>query len=124
MSYATRADLAVWVGDAAAMLPSTSEQDRLLGHAERLVDTLVLAGFTVDGTGIPTDPTVAAALRDAVCAQVEMWLAMGEALDVESWGPGAHKVQSVLEVANPPGKHAPRALRALSAAGLLTGGAV
>jgi len=63
--YATAADYAAW-------LPGGTATDRELGLASLVVDG-ALAGvvYLTDDTGLPTDPAVAAALRDAVCAVVE-----------------------------------------------------
>lgn len=79
VAYAARADLASWLG---ADAPAQAE--RMLERATELIDQYVTAPFDVDSTTtLPTDTTVAAALRDAVCAQVEYWLVgVGEESDI------------------------------------------
>jgi hypothetical protein len=73
--YADTADLtsAPWsVSD----LPANA--DRLLVRASQMVrGTTRTAIYAVDDTGMPTDPDVAAAFRDATCAQVSAWIAAG-----------------------------------------------
>lgn len=73
-SYATTADLAVWLHEAP---PAGSA--RLLARATELVDALAMAAiYDVDEQGMPTSPEVADALRDAVCAQVAWWAEIGD----------------------------------------------
>jgi hypothetical protein len=86
MAYATRADLAAWVGSSQT-LPDTTEQDRLLERASTIVDGLLVAAvYDVDSDGNPIDTDVAAALSDATCAQVEWWLESGDELGASaSW---------------------------------------
>lgn len=65
--YATTADLAKHL-DAAPPVGAR----RLLRKASRTVDYLLIgAVYQVDDDGLPTDPDIKAAIRDAVCAQAE-----------------------------------------------------
>lgn len=73
-AYATADDLKAWL---AADPPD--DATRLLGHAQRLVDSALTSSmFTTDANGNPTDAGVIAALRDATCAQVEDWIVNGD----------------------------------------------
>lgn len=72
--YATAEDLqaAPW---SIELDPDTAES--LIARASRLVRRATLtAVYDVDDDGAPTDATVAAAFRDAVCSQVETWAAL------------------------------------------------
>ena len=116
-AYATPAELQAWLPTDADPLV---DPGRLLSRASELLDDTVRAAFEIDDeTGIPTDEDTAATMRDACCAQVEFWtVATGEGHDIEGLGgtqvsvPG-YSGRLVAEVA-------PRALRILSAAGMLT----
>lgn len=71
--YATKDDVTTWVGeepdvDVTAMIRKASI---LVGHACR--NDL----YTLDGAGKPSDPDLVEAMRDAVCAQVDYWVAAG-----------------------------------------------
>lgn len=60
------------------------EQERLVGRASELVDELTrCAHYQVDEEGRAVDENVAAGLRMATCAVVEMWLEVGEDNDVD-----------------------------------------
>lgn len=63
------------------------DADRLLARATTLLDAEVLRGawYDVDDDGMPTNEEVAAAFRDAVCAQLEFWGEVGE--DNDTSGP-------------------------------------
>lgn len=100
------------------------DYDRLLARASELIDDHVrTAVYDVDDDDLPTDADVIAAFRDAVCAQVEYWLASDEEDDilgplqslsignVQAFpGAGANRVS--------PMYLAPRAARILRSAGL------
>lgn len=59
------------------------------------------------------------ALRDASCAQVEFWLSVGEAADIETWPQTTQSYQSGdVQTAGPPLKLAWRAREILDLAGL------
>lgn len=73
-SYASTADLANYLDDQPPERART-----LLRRASRKVDELLrCAIYDVDTDGYPTDAGVAAALRDATCAQVEWWSETGD----------------------------------------------
>ncbi|MER6196762.1 hypothetical protein ABT234_05195 [Streptomyces sp. NPDC001586] len=124
--YATPEALAMWMGRPAP----DDDAARLLARASEDVDAALLtAVYDVDDDGDPTDPQIVAALAAAACAQAEFWLASGDdgtgaaaQWDSASIGPVA------LSGRRPGGPSpvsgvdlAPRAYRALRAAGLLPG---
>ncbi|ARX85631.1 hypothetical protein SMD44_05095 [Streptomyces alboflavus] len=122
--YATPQQLAAWTGK-----PAPPDAARLLARAsEDLDDALIRAVYLTDDAGMPTDPAIAAALSDAVCAQVEYQLATGDdgtgaagRWDNVSIGPVS--LSGRKDGPTTPGDVdlAPRALRALKRAGLLPG---
>ncbi|EPH40338.1 hypothetical protein ABT390_13530 [Streptomyces aurantiacus] len=122
--YATPEQLAAWTGR-----PAPADAERLLARAsEDVDDTLRTAVYLTDNAGMPTDPPTVAALRHAVCAQVEYQLATG---DDGTGASGRWDSVSIGPVSlsgrkdgpqTPDDLHlAPRALRALTRAGLLPG---
>jgi hypothetical protein len=73
-TYATLTDLANFTG-----YEPEASAGRLLVKATARIDTMLIgARYGVDDDGLPTDPDVAAALRDAVCAQVAWWGEQGD----------------------------------------------
>ncbi|MCG7203957.1 hypothetical protein [Streptomyces arenae] len=78
-SYATTTQLANFLKAA----PPLDAVD-LLERATRLLDSdfLLSAVYDVDSNGMPTDPVVAAAFTEAVCAQVEFWGEVGVETDI------------------------------------------
>ncbi len=115
VAYATEDDLAGYVAAAAGL----EDASRLLTRASELLDDKVRASFEVDDdTNLPTHTGVAAALRDATCAQVEFWLEVGEEHDVEGLAGRQVSIQGLSLAALPP-ELAPRAQRILRTAGLL-----
>lgn len=118
--YATAADLTSWLpGDGSVPVPAAAEANRLLDRAAELVDDYVTSGYAVDATGAPAAAAVVDALRDATCAQVEQWLAVGEANDIE--GRSGAVSSHGLSMDSYPDRLAPRARRALARAGLIRG---
>lgn len=110
-TYATLADLAVYLAVDLSALPTESQ--RQLNRASELVDQAV--GGAID----TTDVTLAAAAMNATTAQVEYWQAVGE--DVSIIGPNAGSVAIGtfrMDGASLP-ELAPRARKYLLAAGLL-----
>jgi hypothetical protein len=104
-------------------LGSTAPADaaRLLARASDLMDTTVLAPFGVDPlTDLPADPDIAAALANAVCAQVEFWSEVGEANDVDGLAGTSYSMAGFN--GQRPQRVAPRALDYLRLVGLLTPG--
>jgi hypothetical protein len=83
----------------------------------------VSASYDTDDDDLATDDVILAALRDATCAQIELWVTLGERLDIEAWPAGTY-TGGKLTVAGPPGRIAPRAARILRSEGLLSGGAL
>ncbi len=116
--YATPAQLAEFLSadDAATV----AEPERVLARASELVDDTVRRPFTLDDDGLPVDATLAEALRDAVCAQVEYWLEVDEAHDIGGMA-GRRVTIGNLSVDRLPCEVAPRAVRILRQAGLMTG---
>ncbi len=111
--FASRADLASWLG---ADAPAQAE--RLLERAAELLDERVTVPFDVDtATQLPTDADVAAALRDASCAQVEYWLELGEEVDII--GQRGRIVVSGFQ-GEAPGRLAPRAKTILARESLVS----
>ncbi|MEU8886739.1 hypothetical protein [Streptomyces sp. NPDC048442] len=76
--YATSTQLANYLHTAPPL-----DADRLLERATTLLDANVLRGawYAVDAGGLPTNPTVAAAFAEAVCAVIEFWGEVGEEND-------------------------------------------
>lgn len=71
--YATTADLADW-----SSLPSPVNATQLLRSASILVrNGTMTARYATDEDGLPTDPKVVAAFREATCAQATLWQATG-----------------------------------------------
>ena len=69
--FATDADVEKWMGEP---LDGRSV-DALLRRASSLVQRAVRsARFAVTPAGMPSDPDIEEALRDAVCEQVTVWL--------------------------------------------------
>ncbi|GAA1977398.1 hypothetical protein [Kitasatospora viridis] len=82
--YATAADYQAYSGQ-----PTDTDTDRLLGRAAAFLDAQVfrLCHYIADPvTTLPSDPIVAGAFRDAVCAQVEWWAAVGESIGIGGVG--------------------------------------
>lgn len=76
MAYATLDDLTQYTGSEQA--PGS---ERMLQRASDLLDVMLLNSiFTVDAFDVPTDPVVLLALKNAACAQVEWWGALGDEL--------------------------------------------
>lgn len=113
-AYASEADLTAWLPSGTVV----ADAERLLRRASELLDDTVRLPFAADSDGIPTDTEIAAALRDACCAQVEQWLEVGEANDVDGRA-GTHVAVAGFSGVRAP-KLAPRAARILRNAGLLT----
>lgn len=71
--YATSAQLDEWLDG-----PLPANATTLLRSASLLVRGATVASvYDVDPAGLPTDPAVLAAFRDATCAQAAMWVAAG-----------------------------------------------
>ncbi|CAM5608572.1 hypothetical protein GCM10010329_17320 [Streptomyces spiroverticillatus] len=122
--YATPEQLAAWTG-----APAPPSAERLLARAgEDLDSALLTAIYRVDADGDPTDPKIVQALADAVCAQVEHWIATGDdgSGAADRWDSVSIGPVSLSGRSGPaPGASgvvlAPRAARALRRAGLEPG---
>ena len=69
--FATAADVEKWTGEPL----DGANIDGLLRRASAMVQRAVRAArFAVTPAGMPEDPDVAEALRDAVCEQVTVWM--------------------------------------------------
>lgn len=75
-TYATTSDYRNFVGG--GPVPADLDRAMLTAASRRIDRTLLGAIYAVDGDGLPTDCAVAAALRDATCAQVEDWIETGD----------------------------------------------
>lgn len=115
-AYASTSELTAWLPAGVVVADAT----RLLARATEVVDGHVTAAFAVStSTDLPTDSRVAAALRDATCAQVEFWLEVGEDHDVAGMAGRQVSIGHLSMAALPP-ELAPRARRILAGAGLLS----
>jgi hypothetical protein len=112
--YATKTDLDAFLGVA-----SPTDAERLLLRASELLDAVCVAAFDVDSdTDLPADTDIAAALRDAACAQVEQWVEVGEANAIDGLDGTQFSLSGYSGRRAP--RLAPRARDILHAAGLLT----
>ncbi|MFG3085129.1 head-tail connector protein [Streptomyces parvulus] len=114
-AYATTTQLAEYLGAAPPL-----DGARLLLEASRLLDRdfLKAAVYDVDDDGLPTDPLVAEAFAEAVCAQVEFWGEVGVETDIS--GPiqgvaiGSVNIQfGAGDNRSGPSYYAPKLIRAL-----------
>jgi len=114
VSYATSSQVADWIapGEAPADLA------RLIARASELVDSHVRATYATNTDEEPTDATVAAAMRDAVCAQVEQWIEVDETNAIDGLAGGQISVDGYSGQRAP--ELAPRARHILKVAGLLS----
>lgn len=88
--YATVVDLIAYTG-----APAPDNADVLLTDATRLLEARVFGAclYDVDSTtGLPISPVVAAALRDAVCAQVQWWDELGDSIGAAGAGWGSVQI--------------------------------
>lgn len=109
MPYATKADLAAYLGVAEQDLPA--DADRLLQRATELIDEATLGRID------PADTDHADAARQATCAVVEAWLQAGEERDITGQRGGV--TLGSLRIDELPQGLPPRARRHLMLAGLL-----
>jgi hypothetical protein len=125
-TYATADELKTWLGVEAAPAGAA----RLLRDASRNVDTMLFAAhYRVDAEGMPTEPAVIEALRDATCAQAEHRDEHGDEIDMLSSGESVRlgplsfggAFSSGPKPAQPIPLHAPAAIEILRNAGLIPG---
>ncbi|MFC8095369.1 hypothetical protein [Streptomyces sp. NPDC057301] len=124
--YATRDQLAAYL---ATNVPNDAE--RLIGRASEDIDAALLtAVYGVDEMGYPAEARIRGVLANAVCAQVEYWLATGEdgTGTGEQWDSVSIGPVSLSGRTSPPEppvvngvELAPRAYRALHMGALLPG---
>ena len=90
--YATAAALITYTGQAAP-----DNADQLLRQASQFLDANVfrLCWYHVGTDGLPSDPTVAEAFSDAVCAQVQWWDELGDSIGAAGAGWGNVQIGSV-----------------------------
>ncbi|MGW4648044.1 hypothetical protein [Kitasatospora sp. NPDC004289] len=90
--YATSADLVAYTGQAAP-----GNADSLLTKASKFLDSQILRAcwYAVDEDGMPTDPLVIAAFRDATCAQVQWRDEVGDTTGAAGVGWGSVEIGSV-----------------------------
>lgn len=76
--YATREDLVDYGVPAGVTVPAEPEATRLLKRASEQI-TRVLFGsvYRIDSAGVPSDPDIRQAVRDATCAQAVWRLGYG-----------------------------------------------
>lgn len=91
--YATSDDLAAYTGSSAP-----DDASALLAKATRMLDSAVfrLCWYAVDETGLPSNAVLLAAFRDAVCAQVAWWVALGDSDGAIGAGWGEVRIGTVL----------------------------
>lgn len=91
--YATSTDLAAYTGSSAP-----ANADALLAKASRFMDSNVfrLCWFIADSDGLPTDPLVAEAFTNAVCAQAVWWDDLGDSTGAQVAGWGTVQIGSVM----------------------------
>lgn len=116
--HATAADYLSYTGVA-----GPSDIDRLLLRATELVDQAAkTAVYDVDDSGNATDTAIAAALRDATCAQVSYWVLTGDEQGAAyRWGSVSIGSVSLSRGFMSGARLAPHAHTILSLAGLLPG---
>ncbi len=115
-AHATEAELTAYLGTSAP-----ADAERLLARASSHVDYYTHAHYNVDDdTGLATDDEVAAALRDATCAQVEQWIEAGEHNAID--GLASMQMSSGGHSGYRPPPLAPRAHQFMANAGLLRPG--
>lgn len=119
--YATVEDFA------ASPLTSGTVTEQALAAASLVVDELLLtAVYDVDVEGMPTDPAVVDALKQATCAQAAYQAALGDPAGV---GAGHISQASIGSISftraapgsqgSTPGRYSPQAVQILRQAGLL-----
>lgn len=72
-TYADASDVSAWTGQ-----PEPDGVTQLVRSASVLVESACRADlYDTDPAGLPVDPDVVEAMRDAVCAQVALWVSAG-----------------------------------------------
>ena len=113
--HASAAQLAAWL-PSGVTVGDTNETLRQLTRASEDIDYVVLAGYAVDTNGLATNARIKQALADAVCAQVEFYIEVGEEGGIDG------RARTQTSVSGSSGTRAPsvgpRALHILSVNGL------
>lgn len=80
--YATHTDLLNYTQGSTFVVPTEPESTRVRTRASEIVDEALLSAVydTDPVTKLPTDADIAAAMRDAVCAQIVWWDETGDEL--------------------------------------------
>lgn len=123
--YATAEDYTKWLG----LTTPPEGLTRSLARASQLVDwLLVTAVYATDSAGLPTDPDIREAVRDATCATVAWWEDTGDDTGAATRYTSAGIGSVTLSRANTPAaatpagaqaaRLAPEALQLLADAGL------
>ena len=73
--YASSADYDDYVGKRG---PDSIDRRSFVAASRHIDRELRGAVYATDAHGMPTDPAIRKALRDATCAQVEAWVAAGD----------------------------------------------
>lgn len=115
--YATPADLTAWLGDTYPT-PTGAAADRIIERAWEVIDDHTTAYVDTTVLDATTGRTIADALVDAVCAQVEQWAEVGEDNDIAGY-PADTFMSTGISVNRQPDTLAPRAARILRKAGIL-----
>lgn len=118
--WATRGDVVDYLAGGGYTPPSVEDAPRVLARAWSLVEDYTVPGY--DPTlilDVDTGWTIADALAQAVCAQIEQWAEVGEDNDIAGF-PRDTFASTGISVNRLPDVLAPRAARALRKAGLLS----
>ncbi|MGW1679389.1 hypothetical protein [Saccharopolyspora sp. NPDC002376] len=125
--YANRDEL-VSYAPAGVVVPAEPEASRMLARASDEVELATMSAiYTTDAAGMPTDPTVVDAMREATCAQAVHWIETGdESGTAGQWasvGIGSiNLARTANGAASTPAGHLPDTVaRPLRLAGLLPG---
>ncbi|WP_192809930.1 hypothetical protein [Actinomadura rudentiformis] len=113
--YATPDELTAWLDS-----PAPPTAVRLLRVASQIVDEILIGAiYDTDADDAPTDPNVAARLREATCAQAAYLLALGDDTGATTQA-GSHSVGGVsASRAQAAPRWAPQAVSVLRSAGLV-----
>jgi hypothetical protein len=119
MNYATKEDLAMWLGHmdaggAADITQLPEDVERLIRNASRVIDHATMGGIDI------SDQNHLDVAMNATTAQCEFWIdGMGESVDINPNMKGYNAGKTSFDFANGIPKLAPRARRELWLGGLL-----
>lgn len=106
----------------ASPLTDGTTTDQVLVAASLDVDQMLLTAiYETDSSGLPTDPDVTEALKDATIAQAQYAAGKGDATNVGAGHITQASIGSIsfTRSSETPGRYSPQALQILSQAGLL-----